>query len=357
MRWTPIDVGVVVIGRNEGARLIKCLESVCGQHEKASSRSVVYVDSGSSDGSPAVALERGVSVVELDMSTPFTAARARNAGWRRVESELPSAECIQFVDGDCELMEGWLERAAGFLEEHSQAAIVCGRLVERNREESVYNRLCDLEWNVPPGVVRSCGGIFMIRTEALREVGGFNEAMIAGEEPDLCLRLRLAGWEIHRLPDRMATHDAAMTRFGQWWKRSIRGGHAYAEGAWLHRASPERPWRREVRRNWVWGLIIPVMAVGAAWPTLGLSLLLLALYPLWMVRIVRGRVRVNGDTLGDAWLYAAFCMLAKYPQAWGQALYHWRRLTSRRSKLIEYKDDHEIREARAEQCRVAQADP
>ena len=50
-------------------------------------------------------------------------------------------------------------------------------------------------------------------------VGGFNPAVIAGEEPELCVRLRQAGWKIHRLDAEMTLHDAAMTSWRQWWKR------------------------------------------------------------------------------------------------------------------------------------------
>ena len=75
MSVTP-ELGVVVIGRNEGQRLARCLQS---QAERTDS--VVYVDSGSTDGSVALAQSLGVQVLALDPRTPFTAARARNEGF------------------------------------------------------------------------------------------------------------------------------------------------------------------------------------------------------------------------------------------------------------------------------------
>ncbi len=69
------DVGVVVIGRNEGERLVRSLESVVGK-----AAAVVYVDSASSDQSVANARRIGADVVELDRSEPFTAARAECRG-------------------------------------------------------------------------------------------------------------------------------------------------------------------------------------------------------------------------------------------------------------------------------------
>jgi len=67
--------------------------------------------------------------------------------------------------------------------------------------------------------------------EAFQAVGGFDPDIIAAEDDELCLRIRTQGWSIVRLDSDMATHDMAMTRFRQWWRRSVRTGHAYAEGA------------------------------------------------------------------------------------------------------------------------------
>src|SRR3979490_1839399 len=109
-----MNFGVVIIGRNEGERLRRCLTSA-----SASTGAVVYVDSGSTDGSAQWARNYGADVIELDMSIPFTAARARNAGFRRLKEIAPKLLCVQFVDGDCELAQGWLEHAVSFLGSHA----------------------------------------------------------------------------------------------------------------------------------------------------------------------------------------------------------------------------------------------
>src|SRR3990170_3982962 len=92
-------LGIVAIGRNEGERLRACLRSVVGDN-----RVVVYVDSGSTDGSVEMARSMGAEVVELDLATPFTAARARNEGFHRLEQLNPNVAFVQFVDGDCEVV-------------------------------------------------------------------------------------------------------------------------------------------------------------------------------------------------------------------------------------------------------------
>jgi len=324
------DVGCVVIGRNEGDRLRRCLMSLVGRAAE-----VVYVDSGSTDASVALAHVLGVTVVELDMAIPFTAARGRNEGFRALQGRSPSLCYIQFVDGDCEVLPGWLDAAREFLESHPEAAVVCGRRRERYPEQSIYNRLCDMEWDTPLGEAKACGGDAMIRAAALVAVGGYRSDLIAGEEPELCVRLRRAGWKVWRIDHDMALHDAAMTRFGQWWKRSVRSGHAFAEGAYLHGASSERHWVRESRRAWVWGGIMPLLILLGV-PMLGWGALALSfLYPLQVVRLaLQGKGSLS---LRDRWLRAVFLVLSKFPELAGQVRYRVSRLQLAKVELIEYK--------------------
>lgn len=325
------ELGVVVIGRNEGQRLVRCLEGVVG-----GARPVVYVDSGSSDGSPEAARRLGAEVVALDLSRPFTAARARNAGLFRLLERHPDLALVQFVDGDCEVRSGWLEAGAAAMAADARLGVVCGRTREQHPEASVYNRLIDLEWDGPLGDVSACTGNAMIRVEALRQVGWFRADLIAGEEPELCVRLRAAGWRVVRVAAEMTVHDAQMTRFGQWWRRCVRAGHAYAEGAHLHGAAPARHFVPESRRVVAWGLLVPAAALGAAPLTLGGSLLLLLAYPATATRIYR-RVRARGRSRRDALAYGAFTVLGKLPELQGLLRYHGLRLLGRRSRLIEYR--------------------
>ncbi|MBM3606292.1 MAG: glycosyltransferase, partial [Alphaproteobacteria bacterium] len=265
-------VAVVVIGRNEGARLEAGLRAVRGLVSR-----IIYVDSGSTDNSVAMARDLGAEVVELDLSIPFTAARARNAGVRALASSPP--EFVQFIDGDCLLQDEWLPAAVGALDNDPRLGAVAGRRREMFPERSIYNRLCDAEWDTPVGPARAVGGDALLRYSALVQVGGFRDSLIAGEEPEMCVRLRAAGWTIHRLPDEMTRHDAAMTSFRQWWRRTRRAGFAFAEGASLHGAPPEGHWRVETRRALLWGLVLPVLTLlGTLFHPA--ALLLLAVYPL-----------------------------------------------------------------------------
>jgi len=319
--------GVVAIGRNEGDRLRRCLQSA-----KEKTSFVVYVDSGSTDDSVPMARAMGCDVVELEMKLPFTAARARNEGFQRAMQMAPDLAYVQFVDGDCEFDSAWFGKAVRFLDAHPEVAVVCGRRRERHPEKSVYNMLCDIEWDSPVGETRACGGDAMMRINAFAAVKGFRTDLIAGEEPELCVRLRAADWRIWRLGEEMTLHDAAMTRFSQWWKRSKRAGHAFAEGSWLHGAPPERHYVRHANRALLWGIVLPV-AVTVATLLNPLSAGLALIYPIQVLRI-----SAKGGIPGkNGWLRAFFLVLGRFPEGLGLLSFHINRILGTRKKLIEYK--------------------
>jgi glycosyltransferase involved in cell wall biosynthesis len=330
-------IGVVVIGRNEGERLRRCLHSL---GERA--RRAVYVDSGSTDGSVALARALGVHVVELDTAVPFTAARARNAGLDALVATGRAGEFVQFVDGDCEIEAGWLERAAAELRADPRLVVVFGRRREREREASPYNRLCDLEWDVPVGEALACGGDAMLRVAALREAGGYDATLIAGEEPELCMRLRARGGVVRRLDAPMTIHDAAMTNWRQWWRRMTRGGYVEAEGLARHgRAYPR--WR-SAWGNLAWAVALPIAVLAAAAAAMvGGALVsavvvvagLLAIYALQWLRIARGAAA--RWPVRDPRLWATSCLLGKWPATQGMFTFWWRRARGGQRRLIEYK--------------------
>jgi len=324
-------LGIVVIGRNEGERLRISLQSAVREGVP-----LVYVDSGSGDGSPALATSMGADVVEVDPQQGFSAARARNEGFDRLMQRDPAPEYVQFVDGDSELVEGWKETGIAALDGSPDVVIVCGRVRERHPEASRYNRLCGLEWEKTPGEIPSCGGIFMARSRAFKAVGGFRPDVVAAEEDELCFRLREKGGKILHVAADMVRHDAAMLRFSQWWTRAQRAGHAYAQGAALHGSSPERHFVRDCRRLWFWGFLIPLLAVAPAWPSRGISLALLALYPLQILRIYRSG-RGRAWSASDSRLYSLFAVLSKFPGLLGLLQYRLRRWFGKPMTIIEHK--------------------
>jgi GT2 family glycosyltransferase len=321
------NVGVVIIGRNEGERLIKCLESV-----KSDTSNIVYVDSGSIDDSIATAKQVGAFVVSLDLTQPFTAARARNEGFAALKALKPEVCFVQFVDGDCVLVPGWLTTALMFIQQQDDTAIVCGRRRELRPGASVYNRLCDVEWDTPVGESSECGGDMLVRAKAFEEVGGFRPQLIAGEEPELCVRLREIGWKIWRLDAEMTRHDAAITRFAQWWVRAVRGGHAFAEVSRLHSTSATGIWKRETAHIIFWGGVLPV-AIGLAACIHPTALAGTLAYALQICRIAISR----GPRSSQSWTYALFVTVAKFAEFQGVVKFWWHQWRRQDIALIEYK--------------------
>ncbi|MCD4664943.1 MAG: glycosyltransferase [Bacteroidales bacterium] len=334
LEWAMMEsaylVGAVVIGRNEGERLERCLHGILKQIDK-----IVYVDSGSVDNSVAFAESSGVEVVQLDTTIPFSAGRARNDGFRCLVKKHEQLQYVQFVDGDCKLCEGWLDIGVKFLEKNSSCAVVAGRRNEKFPEESVYNLLCDIEWNTPIGDAEACGGDFMIRKEAFLQVNGFNPTVVAGEEPDMCYRLRKKNWSIFRLDQPMTLHDAAITRFSQWWKRAVRSGHAYAQGYALHAQDGQRYCFKDSVKIWFWATIFPASVLIL---TLSVNSVFLLFITAYLVQFVKIALRMY-KRLGNAKysiIYSIFTIIGRWPQLIGQLLFVKRKLMRENISIIEY---------------------
>ncbi|HVT81534.1 MAG TPA: glycosyltransferase family A protein [Phycisphaerae bacterium] len=323
------DIGFVIIGRNEGERLRACLASV----QKHASK-IVYVDSGSVDNSCALAADMGVDVHPLDKSKPFSAARARNEGFAHITAKYPALDFVHFLDGDTVIVDTWLAAAVDALNDDPKSAVVSGRRRERHPEKSIFNRLCNIEWNKPVGKVWNFEGDALFRPQAFTQAGGFNATLIAGEEPEFCSRLRAKGWDILRIKDDMTWHDANMLRVGQWWKRESRAAYAYAESIAMYGSAYGL--KRSLGILW-WAFVLPVATLALAWPTRGISLLVaLALYAVLTFRAYRG-MRPRADSAWLGFEYAIFCVLGKWPMLQGYLQYWKRRLTGKQQQLIEYK--------------------
>jgi len=323
------QVSAVVIGRNEGQRLISCLESLLGCVEH-----IIYVDSGSSDNSLQEAEKRGVICLSLDMSLPFTAARARNEGANYLIRQYPYLSAIQFIDGDCQMQSDWINNSRNFLFENSRYAVVCGRLRERYPENSIYNQLCDIEWDTPLGDVKACGGIALIRLAAYKQVNGYRDDLIAGEEPEMCFRLRQEGWGIYRFDAEMALHDAAMTHFSQWWNRSKRGGYACAASFYLHGQSTEKFKRKELFSIVFWSGIIPLIIFLLSF----VNYYFIGFIFIYIFQVLRVFVKTKMEKDRKIKLiYSLSVIYSKFPQLVGIIKFVSNKLHGKHECLIEYK--------------------
>ncbi|PCH94407.1 MAG: glycosyl transferase [Rhodobacteraceae bacterium] len=321
------NVALVIIGRNEGARLVACLASVQGRFSQ-----IVYVDSGSNDDSVAQAKAAGVIVHELDADMPFTAARARSAGFDVLKSQGPLPDFVQFIDGDCVLRQGWIDQALRAMQDNPKLGIVTGWRSEIHKDASIYNALCDFEWHRPAGVIAACGGDMLVRSTAFEQVGGFNAYVIAAEDDEFCVRVGNAGWELERLPVEMTRHDAAMTRFSQWWRRAVRSGHGFAQVGDLHNGY----FSKERKRVWFYGAVLPmVFLVGLVWCKI-LALVVLGIYGLSYIRTVQGLIK-QGLPAKEAASHSVLLTLSKFPNLLGMLTYYRRKRAGLGMNIIEYK--------------------
>jgi cellulose synthase/poly-beta-1,6-N-acetylglucosamine synthase-like glycosyltransferase len=327
-------LSVVVIGRNEGERLKRCLESVTMMEPLGGPIELLYVDSASTDGSPEVASEYGAKVIRINPARPCAAA-GRNAGWKAA-----SAEIVLFLDGDTVLARKFVADSLPHFDD-PRVAVVFGRRTEIKPEASIFNRVLDLDWVYPQGEALFCGGDALIRRSVLEEVNGFDELLIAGEEPEMCWRIRAKAHKIVGVDRSMVVHDLAMTRWSQYWRRALRWGFALAEISTRFRHTSSPLWLRESRRNILQGiamlgvfLLAPTLALVFRTPTpiaLAIGIILLL-----AVRTAH-RARSKSHSLVTLLLYGLHSHLQHIPTLFGQLIYWHARRTGRVQGLIEYK--------------------
>lgn len=325
------DLSVVIIGRNERERLERCILTAQAI-EGWTPKEILYVDSGSTDGSLDVAARLGAVVLPLSPGA-FTAARARNMGWRHATGEL-----VLFLDGDTILNADFPLAALSELRKDAANAAAWGHRREICPCLSVYVRVLDLDWIYPPGEALFCGGDVLVRRAALEAVKGFDETLIAGEEPEMCRRMRNLGWRIQHIDAPMTLHDLAITRFSQYWRRSQRAGYAFAAVSDRFRATSDPFWAEDARRNRLRGLFwiaTPLLALASSvvlrspWPITLWILLLLA---------VAARTAFQNRWKQADWttllLFGFHSHLQQVPIFFGQLQF----LFNRNKALMEYKD-------------------
>ncbi len=318
------DIAVVIIGRNEGTRLVQCLNSVVPNGVPT-----IYVDSASNDDSIANATAAGIKTVKLDDIKPLSAARARNEGFDWFKKAGVDARYIHFIDGDCELAEHWLDKAVECLNNDETIGAVCGRLREKDRNRTIFTRLSDMGWYIEPGFIESCGGIVTIRSEIFEKLDGFKVGLIAGEEPEFYSRLRNQGYKILCVAEEMGLHNGAIDTFGGWFTRSIRTGFAYAN------AIEWRAWKKERRSLVFWGFIIPVSIFLSLFLYPPLSGIIMLLYFMQIFRIYKG-LKIPFSR-ADRLLLATFYMIDKFSEFIGYMKYKIAKIRGTKQTIIEYK--------------------
>jgi cellulose synthase/poly-beta-1,6-N-acetylglucosamine synthase-like glycosyltransferase len=325
----------VIIGRNEGERLTNCIRSVQAMHAASLSVEIIYVDSNSMDDSLARATALGANVLNVHPERP-AAAIGRNAGW-----QVATAPYILFLDGDTLLHPDFVATAIQILQANPQVAIVWGHRRERYPEKSWYQRTLDLEWVYPIGISEFCGGDALMRREVLQQVGGYDATLIAGEEPEMCQRIRHQGYQIWHIDAPMTLHDLAINRWSQYWRRAVRAGHAYAEVSQRLKNTAFPLWQHETRHNLIHATALLLLSLCGIGGTLFLHawlpvLIAISIFLLLSVRTA-WKVRWKSNNWFTLFLYGLHAQFQHLPIALGQLGYFYHRWLGKHRALIEYK--------------------
>ncbi len=327
-------VSVIVIGRNEGQRLAGCLRSIKAVNNFGGDLELIYVDSDSKDGSPELAEGLGAKVLRVKPQRP-SAAIGRNAGWR-----ASTGLYVLFLDGDTLLHPDFLSVALKSISS-PDIAVVWGHRRETFPEHSLYNRVLDLDWIYPVGVSEFCGGDALMCRDILEEVGGFSEDLIAGEEPELCQRIRAQGKIILHIDQPMTRHDMAMTQFKAYWKRAVRAGHAYAEVSQRMKKTAFPLWINDCYRNAAHAIVLLLLLLSAS----VLSLMSYDILPFlgllfgysFLILRTAYKARWKNSSSVTLLLYGLHSHFQQIPIACGQISYWYYRFKNQQQGLIEYK--------------------
>lgn len=256
------DLAVVVVNRNAGAHLDRCLRSVLAA-AGGLALEVVVVDNASTDGSArAVETHPGVRLIANPDNRGFSAAA--NQGIRAT-----AAPWVLLLNPDAEVWAGTLAALVERAEDDPRVAVV-GPLL-RNADGTVYpsgRRIPSLvdavghaflaplwprnpftrryrmeEWDrtTEREVPWVSGAAMLLRRAAVEEVGLLDEGyFLYFEELDLCTRLRERGWKVLFTPEVEVLHEGGVSTGRSRRVHLIHSRSAYRYFA-KHRA---RGWRR-----------------------------------------------------------------------------------------------------------------
>jgi acetyltransferase-like isoleucine patch superfamily enzyme len=181
----------------------------------------------------------------------------------------------------------------------------------------------------------------LVRRDALAQVDGFDPNLKAGEEPEMCSRLRATGWVIEHIDEPMTGHDLAIRTWKAYWLRAKRSGMAYAEIAHKMQKKGDLMWQNEAKRDLVHGSIY-----------LASPLILAALYALSplipLIAAVLFFTLLIRTALRSAWKaptnhmlcmqYAVHVHLQKIPSLFGQLAWRLNHRRGGATQWVDYKN-------------------
>lgn len=243
-------VSVIIIARNEASRIGACIASVLTATERRfPDAQVVVVDSNSQDATATIAATYPVQVFRY-RAARTTAAAGRWIGFRQVD-----ARYALFLDGDCELVKGWLEIAVDTMEATPTAGVICGA----RQDAHVTTRGVELQ-----NVGCRLGGVALYRSTALAQAGSFNPHVIAGEEQELAARIHQCGFSALTTTELMSVHHTKpKASAADLWRR-FRTGMQSGPGQVLRTSIGDGLFLHHLRRFDRYAFTMLFLVVGAA---------------------------------------------------------------------------------------------
>lgn len=310
-------ITVVIKALNEQGRIAAALESALAAVAPLGGE-VVLADSASTDATVRIAARYPVRVVTLAHADERCCGIGPQLGWQHARGEY-----VYVMDGDMQLLPGFLEQALAFLAQHPEVAGVGGRVLELNDESLEYRERAERsrtrEAHRHPGPVDRLDGGGLYRRRAVEEAGWLSDRNLHSyEEFDLAARLRARGWKLWRLPADAVSHEGHHSPPYALLARRWRSRYACGGGELL-RAALGRPHLRLVLRG------VRELRLYAA---VLLWWLLLASVPLWpmppLQRVAAGAVLALGPLLGMAvrkrsWSRASYALASWSVHAAGLA--------------------------------------
>jgi mycofactocin system glycosyltransferase len=207
-RTGPHDVTVVVPAYGRPAALARCLRALSIRGAGVGP-AVIVVDDATPDPSPVREVAAAAGARYLRLPDNRGPAAARNAG-----AALATTGLVAFVDSDCQVSPGWLDRLVPFFDDPRVAAVAPRVTPAGLRARSPLARYeragSALDMGTHPALVRPGARLGFVPSATLvvrRDLVSFDEQLRLGEDVDLVWRLADAGHHVRYEPTVVVRHD------------------------------------------------------------------------------------------------------------------------------------------------------
>ncbi|MHB1766172.1 MAG: glycosyltransferase family 2 protein [Gammaproteobacteria bacterium] len=216
-------VSVIIPAHNEERHIAKCLHSVLKTGWPREMLELLVIDHSSTDRTAKLAQTAGARVLSLSTGK---IGSVRNAGLAAAKGEF-----VAYVDGDCTVPATWLQAAIGLLQSDQSIGAVGGPCL--SPADGTWVERSIVPSAIESGLARRVKAIatssFIARTSLLRDIGGFDETLISGEDDDMSNRIRSRGLALVSTSDCHIVHHGYPQTWQDMLKKEIWHGSHHIE--------------------------------------------------------------------------------------------------------------------------------